>query len=331
MTINNNSAIIQALNLFSSTNKIPQIPVSKKPIFNIIWHILQLWAIAAALAFTFAFLQSWILTIFNYQPNQHAIAQLVIESNPWITIFLAAIFAPVTEEISFRLGIRYNSYAFFISTVLLLITLLNIAAGYFPSIVLFLPFLQYFNPTTLIGIGLYLGLLAVGILLGYILDRSQFKGIENFYKKHARSIFYFSVLLFATIHFTNYQGGEKFWFLLPILVMPQFILGMLFAYIRVKFGFLWAVIAHAFHNFINLIPFIIITNGASEFMKQVLLNSGKNSTTIIPSASESVFVLLGVGLFLINFLLIIGLLIFTLVDTFFATKSSSEDRNHIYR
>ena len=60
------------------------------------------------------------------------------------------------------------------------------------------------------------------------------------------AFFWLSTVAFALVHLVNYDEGSLA-FLLPF-VIPQFIAGMIFAYMRVHYG-LWSAIAqHALHN-----------------------------------------------------------------------------------
>ncbi|GMN01879.1 type II CAAX prenyl endopeptidase Rce1 family protein [Erythrobacter sp. MTPC3] len=58
--------------------------------------------------------------------------------------------------------------------------------------------------------------------------------------------FWLSSAAFALVHLFNYAEGAL-WVLLPLIV-PQFILGTMAAYVRVQYGFVYAVLLHAAHN-----------------------------------------------------------------------------------
>lgn len=58
--------------------------------------------------------------------------------------------------------------------------------------------------------------------------------------------FWFSALAFALIHIFNFDEGA-WWMLLP-LVLPQFVLGSLAGYVRVRVGLWGAILLHAMHN-----------------------------------------------------------------------------------
>lgn len=78
-----------------------------------------------------------------------------------------------------------------------------------------------------------------------------------FYKKcnsgfnyHFKFFFYAFAALFAILHLFNFSGYEPTKIILVILfVIPQFILGIILGYLRLTFGFLYAVL---FHSLVNL-------------------------------------------------------------------------------
>lgn len=74
-------------------------------------------------------------------------------------------------------------------------------------------------------------------------------------------MFYLSTLAFAFVHLINYLNlkGTAL-FLLPLLIFPQFVAGLCYGYIRIRFNFITGVILHAFFNFI-LLAVSLLPNG----------------------------------------------------------------------
>ena len=67
-------------------------------------------------------------------------------------------------------------------------------------------------------------------------------------------IFYFVAMIFGLVHATNYVGGGlTFWVLIPILVAPQFIGGLLIGFLRLRHGFFWGFFLHASNNCLFLV------------------------------------------------------------------------------
>lgn len=68
-----------------------------------------------------------------------------------------------------------------------------------------------------------------------------------------RFAFYGLAITFGYVHLSNYEIDTQILLFSPILVAPQIILGLIFGYIRVRFGFIWAIAMHAFYNGILVI------------------------------------------------------------------------------
>lgn len=70
--------------------------------------------------------------------------------------------------------------------------------------------------------------------------------------------FYLNAAAFALIHMTNFQAIDVPLWVIPLIVLPQFIAGLYFGYIRVKNGGLfWSIAMHALHNGILLAPVLL--------------------------------------------------------------------------
>jgi len=69
--------------------------------------------------------------------------------------------------------------------------------------------------------------------------------------------FYFTALVFAIVHIGNYSNtGILFYIMAPLLVVPQFIIGISLGYIRLKLGFVWSILLHGLYNFTVMVPMI---------------------------------------------------------------------------
>lgn len=82
-------------------------------------------------------------------------------------------------------------------------------------------------------------------------NRNDFRAFsERKWHAYYKLIFYFSAFLFAIVHLSNFDLSLKVLIFLPLLVMPQFIVGLFTGYLRVKFGLVWSFFLHGLHNFI---------------------------------------------------------------------------------
>ena len=82
---------------------------------------------------------------------------------------------------------------------------------------------------------------------------------SNFWNRHFAVIFYLIALLFGFAH--SFKSGNVwtplYLLLLPLLILSQSIAGLILGYIRLRLGFLWAVLFHACFNFVVIsVPYL---------------------------------------------------------------------------
>jgi len=95
-------------------------------------------------------------------------------------------------------------------------------------------------------------LFSMAVLAAPIIEEFFFRfPISLLWNKRFKLIFWLFTIIFAAIHLSNF-GAEVPFYLMPILVLPQFILGIMLGYIRVGWGFWYGVLFHALHNGILL-------------------------------------------------------------------------------
>lgn len=76
--------------------------------------------------------------------------------------------------------------------------------------------------------------------------------ILEFWQKYFRFIFYLSAISFALVHLSNFNEMPSHTLFLPLIVLPQFITGLLIGYIRVRYNFILGLFMHAVFNVIFL-------------------------------------------------------------------------------
>ncbi len=73
---------------------------------------------------------------------------------------------------------------------------------------------------------------------------------SSFWKKHLRVIVYLFSVVFGLVHLSNYQNVDAVFFLLaPLIIGPQLFAGFIFSFLRLRLGFIWAILGHFLHNF----------------------------------------------------------------------------------
>ncbi len=92
---------------------------------------------------------------------------------------------------------------------------------------------------------------------------------KHFWVKYFHFFFYLSALIFAIVHIGNYTNtGLLFYMLAPLLVIPQFIIGISLGYIRLKLGFVWSILFHGLYNLILMSPMLIFTENTVITMQE---------------------------------------------------------------
>lgn len=149
------------------------------------------------------------------------------------TIFLIVIGAPVVEELVFRGWLSGRPRALIIIPILLTGGLIAAFGGV---------------SNTGEDATLWVGLTALGTVLTAAIAMAAVwkRAPMGWFKTIFPGAFWMSSIAFALVHFANYTEGS-FLVLLP-LVLPQFVLGSIAAYLRVHYGLWTAIALHAVHN-----------------------------------------------------------------------------------
>ncbi len=106
-------------------------------------------------------------------------------------------------------------------------------------------------------------------LIHFIIKLVSFMGRENgnrmeSYLNHLwtnkfRRIFLFSAVMFAYFHLTSYELTGAVLLLSPILIAPQFVVGLIVGYLRVKHNLMLGYCMHVIHNaFFILVSLILM-------------------------------------------------------------------------
>ena len=153
---------------------------------------------------------------------------------------IAVLIAPLLEELIFRAGLRVPIYSLYIGPVL--ITLVGGTTPWQLCLV--------FIATIL--------MLAFGAHL-YIQQRKRERGMQtNFfvarqYLQHYPKVFWLYACGFSLVHIVNYGINDASGLLVVFAVIPQFIAGALWGYIRLRDGLMSSIALHALANFVAFV------------------------------------------------------------------------------
>ena len=102
-------------------------------------------------------------------------------------------------------------------------------------------------------------LLGLAVILAPLLEETIFRAPLVLFRSSPifKYLFYAFTLIFGFYHITNFETTTTILLLSPLLVSPQISVGAILGYIRIRFGFLWAIALHALYNFVLIGPMIL--------------------------------------------------------------------------
>ncbi len=190
-----------------------------------------------------------VLTFITGYNSEHAIAQITAEAPIYLVFLLGAIIAPIREEIMFRLPLRFRPFYIALASFLFVEMILG-----------------FFIPQ---GLGLWLSVfifsllipLLFAIIIFFIVRIEQVSTyLKVFYERYFGIIFYTSTIIFGLIHIFNFSNIMGYFYLIPFLVLPQILAGYFLGFIRINYGFVYAILVHAAYNLLLLLPAVALAN-----------------------------------------------------------------------
>lgn len=186
----------------------------------------------------------------------HAMEGLMEDMAFWQIFGLAVIMAPLFEEIIFRGHLRYRPLLFLFGLIVIVGTL-GLVFGWWPSLSAGSGMEEGIAKMT--GALTVILPLFVLLIMGYLVSDKLKDWVHRISVTEFSTLFYFTAVIFAVVHIFNFELEQTKWYLIPLLVMPQFILALYLGYIRVRNGIKYSIFVHALNNCIPLILFKIGT------------------------------------------------------------------------
>lgn len=153
---------------------------------------------------------------------------------------ILAVFLPVFEELTFRLGLKFTKWNFVI--MLTGLTFLS---------------LKIFFKLDLVS-SITIGAVSV-FVFSIFLKKQTLEKLTQFWKNNRLVVFYGLLICFSTLHLSNYELHFSNLLYAPILVLPHFFAGLIFSYARLKSGIILSISLHILNN--ALIAFPILLTG----------------------------------------------------------------------
>jgi hypothetical protein len=171
---------------------------------------------------------------------------------PGFSIYiLVVLFAPIFEELAFRLGLRFSKLNIVISLSLVVTEILKIILGHFSPSDQEVTWLFYY----LFDIFIFA---AVFIMVYNILWKYAEGFFVKAYSQYFCWIIYTVAMLFALLHLNNYDFQYltfSTFFGFVLIVFVQFSRALILSFIRLRSGILWSIFVHILINATSMLFF----------------------------------------------------------------------------
>lgn len=97
-------------------------------------------------------------------------------------------------------------------------------------------------------------LFLLAVIVAPILEEGIFRFPLKYFTSNFPILFYIFTIVFAGLHVANFTGSVEYW-KMPLLVLPQLILGFYLGFVRMKFSWPHAIGIHMLNN---LIPTLML-------------------------------------------------------------------------
>lgn len=146
---------------------------------------------------------------------------------PWLT---AILWAPLIEEMLFRYGLRRPGQVLWVCPAML------------P------PLLWGAQGWTLAWVGMVIVLACLPLRRGRIKRTGWKMEWRRYYRWRFPWVYHLSALVFAGVHLSNFRLADSAYWMLPLLVLPQWSAGLVVGWMRVRRGIGAAILLHGMFN-----------------------------------------------------------------------------------
>ncbi len=209
---------------------------NKLPLKLVLSEIVLLFLLKLALSFVAVLIINTLTNIENVGIN--------VLKGSWSLLkllLIGGLIMPVSEEIVFRLPLKFNPYFVLLSSLLLsygLITKLYFKVSFFSLE-------NTFFYRILIS-------LSIGFIL-FLITRKSKSIFEYLWKKCFKWILYGSIIVFALLHIGNYKLSNLDYLWIPLIIFPQLVSASVYSFIRIRHGFIFSCLLHIFNNTLVII------------------------------------------------------------------------------
>lgn len=220
---------------------------SEQTITGKIKWLLFLLVFEMPLMFAAAFLLQLLAENGLFDSEDHLVMKFMKENSKTVIVILLILVGPFIEELIFRLPLRFKKVNFIPFTLIIL---------FYAGTLIF----KKLHLSLAVSIPLFVAITA--FLIFYIFNRNMAEKREKTLPANYSLYFYSVTILFALFHLSNYKYTPNLLLFAPIVVLPQFISGFLFGFIRIKQGFIWGFFLHALHNAVFVLPLLLLSSNS---------------------------------------------------------------------
>ena len=233
------------------------------------------------------------VTVLLVDAGGHKMSGFVNGLPAWKILLYAVLVGPLVEELAFRLPLKLERYslAYGIAFLCIFVFTMFFQSNYELPNWLF----DYVDWRGLLSYAFVSTTIAAVLLLSLKLANlgSLVKGALA---KHYGLWFYTFLVLFGAIHIFNFEGLADFWFVAPLLVLPQLSLSFFIAFVRVRMGFNWAYLAHFLNNAV-MIGLMLVLKGVSPVLVEVMSSLDVARLQHLPASELLAFGLINILFF----------------------------------
>lgn len=244
-------ALILVYNFFKNPN--PN-PAPDQKIVNKIKWLFSLLILQMPFIWIAMQLQQFLFRNGLVSSEDHLVGRFMQEKNTLLLAFFMILFIPFIEEIVFRLPLQFKKINFI---PLIVIGVLIVG----------------FSLAIQLKLALFIAVPILVILTGWLFfllyNKKTGKKWELVWSQNYRFVFYTFAIAFALLHLTNFPYSIGLLLFAPIVVLPQFIGGLLMGFLRVKQGFIWGFFLHALYNTVFFLSALWMTQSTPKLIDKI--------------------------------------------------------------
>jgi hypothetical protein len=168
--------------------------------------------------------------------------------SPWLVLYLGAVQAPLLEELTFRLWLKFRPWFVTVAVV----------SGTLLFMLLAQPAFWLWQLEAAAVIKPFVIAVVAGVVV-HVLAKRYASQLSAFIGRHVWGLWLVQGVVFGMLHFSGAGAGIAGW----VLVWPVMATGLAFGFVRLRYGFGHGLAAHVL---INLVSILALLRGADAVL-----------------------------------------------------------------